>query len=41
LIQADRELMREIRRGLREMNKGGGRIYTLEQLFPERRKGAR
>jgi hypothetical protein len=41
LIQADPELMREIRRGLRELKKGGGRTYTLEQLFPKRRKGAR
>ena len=34
-IQSDRELMREIRRGLRELKKGRGKIYTLEQLFPE------
>jgi antitoxin YefM len=35
-IQSDREFMREIRRGLRELKKKRGRIYTLEQLFPER-----
>ncbi len=34
-IQSDRELMREIRRGLRQLKKGG-RIYTLEELLPER-----
>ena len=34
-IQSDRELMKEIRRGLRELKKGGKR-YTIEQLFPER-----
>ena len=34
-IQSDRALMREIRRGLRELKKGGKR-YTFEQLFPER-----
>jgi len=32
-IQSDRALMREIRKGLRELEKGG-RVYTLEQLFP-------
>ena len=35
-IQSDREFMREIRRGLRELKKKRGRVYTLEQLFPER-----
>ena len=34
-IQSDRALMREIRKGLRELEKGG-RVYTLEQLFPRR-----
>ena len=34
-IQSDRELMREIRRGLRELKKGGKR-YSFEQLFPGR-----
>jgi antitoxin YefM len=34
-IQSDKELMKEIRRGLRELKKGGKR-YTIEQLFPER-----
>jgi len=34
-IQSDRALMREIRKGLRELEKGG-RVYTLEQLFPHR-----
>jgi prevent-host-death family protein len=33
-IQSDPELMREIRRGLRELKKGGKR-YTFEQVFPE------
>ena len=33
-IQSDKELMKEIRRGLRELKKGGKR-YTIEQLFPE------
>jgi antitoxin YefM len=33
-IQSDEELMKEIRRGLRELKKGGKR-YTIEQLFPE------
>ena len=35
VIQSDRALMREIRKGLRELEKGG-RVYTLEQLFPRR-----
>jgi antitoxin YefM len=34
-IQSDRELMREIRRGLRELKKGG-KTYTYEQVFRER-----
>jgi prevent-host-death family protein len=33
-IQSDRELMEEIRRGLRELKKGG-KIYTLEELMPD------
>lgn len=33
-IQSDRELMDEIRRGLRDLKKGG-RIYTLEELIPD------
>jgi prevent-host-death family protein len=33
-IQSDRELMEEIRRGLRALKKGG-RIYTLEELLPD------
>jgi antitoxin YefM len=33
-IQSDREFMEEIRRGLRDLRKGG-RIYTLEKLLPE------
>jgi prevent-host-death family protein len=33
-IQADAELMSEIRRGLRQL-KRGGRIYTLEELLPD------
>jgi prevent-host-death family protein len=33
-IQADRQLMMEIRRGLREL-KRGGKIYTLEELLPD------
>ena len=33
-IQSDRELMEEIRRGLRDLKKGG-RIYTLEELLPD------
>ena len=32
-IRSDRELMAEIRRGLRAL-KRGGRIYTLEELLP-------
>jgi antitoxin YefM len=32
-IRSDRELMAEIRRGLREL-KRGAQIYTLEELFP-------
>jgi hypothetical protein len=32
-VQSDRELMQEIRRGLRELKKGGG-IDTLEELMP-------
>ena len=32
-IQADAQLMAEIRRGLRQLKKGG-RIYTLEELLP-------
>jgi antitoxin YefM len=32
-VQSDRELMREIRQGLREVRKGG-RICTLEELMP-------
>jgi len=31
-VQSDRELMAEIRRGLRDLKKGG-RIYTLEELM--------
>ena len=34
-IKSNPELMREIRRGLREL-KRGGKTYTYEQLFPER-----
>ena len=34
-VQADRALMKEIRLGLRELEKGG-RIYTLEELLPVR-----
>ncbi len=34
-VQSDRELMQEIRRGLRELRKVG-RIYTLENLMQER-----
>jgi len=33
-VQSDRELMEEIRRGLRALRKGG-RIYTLEELLPD------
>ena len=33
-VQSDRELMAEIRRGLRELKKGG-KIYTLEELMPD------
>jgi prevent-host-death family protein len=33
-IQSDRELIEEIRRGLRDL-KRGGRIYTLEELLPD------
>lgn len=33
-IQSDREFMEEIRRGLRDLKKGG-RIYTLAELLPE------
>jgi antitoxin YefM len=33
-IRSDRELMAEIRRGLRTL-KRGGKIYTLEALLPE------
>lgn len=33
-IRSDRELMTEIRRGLRALRRGG-RIYTLEELLPE------
>lgn len=36
-VQSDQALMVEIRRGLRELRKGGGRIYTLEELIPCRR----
>ena len=32
-IRSDRELMREIRRGLRGLRKKG-KIYTLEELIP-------
>jgi len=33
-IRSDREFMAEIRRGLRQLRKGG-KIYTLEELIPE------
>jgi prevent-host-death family protein len=33
-IRSDRELMGEIRQGLRGL-KGGAKIYTLEELLPE------
>ncbi len=33
-IRSDRELMAEIRRGLRAL-KRGGKIYTLEELLPD------
>ena len=33
-IQSDRALMKEIRQGLRELKKGG-RVYRVEQLFPD------
>lgn len=32
-IRSDRELMAEIRRGLRTL-KRGGKVYTLEELLP-------
>jgi prevent-host-death family protein len=32
-IRSDRELMTEIRRGLRALDRGG-KIYTLEELLP-------
>lgn len=32
-IRSDRELMAEIRRGLRALRRGG-KIYTLEELLP-------
>ncbi len=34
-IRSDRELMAEIRRGLRAL-KRGGKIYTLDELLPEK-----
>ncbi len=34
-IQSDRELMEEIRRGVRDLKKKGGRIYTLEELMTD------
>ena len=34
-IQSDRALVQEIRRGLRQLRKGGC-IYTLEELIPHR-----
>jgi len=34
-VQSNRELMREIRRGLREL-RNAGRVYTLEKLMPKR-----
>ena len=33
-VRSDRELMGEIRRGLRAL-KRGGKIYTLEELLPK------
>jgi prevent-host-death family protein len=33
-IRSDRELMAEIRRGLRQLKKGG-QIYTLQELIPD------
>ena len=33
-VQSDRDLMEEIRRGLRALKKRG-RIYTLEELIPD------
>ena len=33
-IRADRELMAEIRRGMRGLGKGA-KLYTLEELLPE------
>jgi len=33
-IRSDRELMAEIRRGLRAL-KRGGKLYTLEELLPD------
>jgi prevent-host-death family protein len=35
-IKANPALMREIRRGLRDLKKGRARMYTVEQLFRER-----
>jgi antitoxin YefM len=32
-IRSDRELMKEIRRGLRALGRGG-KVYTLEELLP-------
>jgi hypothetical protein len=34
-VRSDRELMDEIRRGIRALRRGG-RIYTLEELLPDR-----
>jgi prevent-host-death family protein len=34
-IKSNPALMREIRRGLRDLKKGRGRLYTVEQLFRE------
>jgi prevent-host-death family protein len=35
-IKSNAALMREIRRGLRDLKRGRAKVYTLEQLFRER-----
>ena len=35
-IKSNPELMREIRRGLRDLKKGRAKMYTIDQLFRER-----
>ncbi len=35
VVRFDKDLMQEINSGLKELNKGNAKLYTLEELFQE------